>query len=284
MIKLNIILFALTGFGNATLESLLQDDRVKVQAVFTAKYDQPFPYYQQGQLLDECIERGITCHYDVNVNSENGIALLKTYSPDLIIVSTFKQIIKENVLGLPRLGVINFHPSLLPKYRGPCPSNAALLNDETVTGLTVHYASEGIDGGNVLLQKSIPIEERDNDGRLRQKLASLCAATVSEVIDMFSTPHTPIGAPQDYSKASLAPKPAVEDGYLEKVADLDMIRRKIRALNPFPGTSFLIGEQRIAVDRFEWAKDHRPDGIYDQIDVITLIINSRVMNLHKRSL
>ena len=282
MIKLNVVHFALTGFGNAVLKALLQDARVNVQAVFTLKYDQPFPYYQERQLLDECIERGIACHYDVNVSSQTGFGLLKTYSPDLVIVSTFKQIIKKNVLALPPLGVINFHPSLLPKYRGPCPSNAALINNETVTGVTVHYMTEEVDEGDVLLQKSIPIEESDYDGKLRQKLAQLSASMVPEIIDMFAGLKKPNGMRQDHSLATLAPKPIPEDGHLENVADLHLIARKVRALNPIPGTSFLLGDRRVPVNRFSWLQDDRHDGIYDQDNAIIVTINSRSIMLYKQ--
>lgn len=281
--KLKVVLFALTGFGNAVLNALLKDERVEVRAVFTVKYDQPFPYYAERQLLEECAERGVICHHAVKVNGEDGLSFLRAYSPDLIMVATFKQIIREEVLSLPSLGVVNFHPSLLPKYRGPCPTNAALLNDDEVAGVTVHYVTEQVDEGNVLLQKSISINETDDDGCLRKKLAILAGEMVPDVIGMFYSFLRPTGVPQDHALASLAPKPAVEDGYLESATDIRTIRNKIRALNPLPGTSLLFGGQRILVERFEMIRANGPDGIYDQGDGIDVVINSQAIKLFKKS-
>ena len=280
--KLKVVLFALTGCGNAVLDALLGDARVKVEAVFTVKYDDPFPYYAERQLIEVCAERGIVCHHGIKVGSDDGLALLRSYAPDLILMATFKQIIKGNVIGLPRLGMINFHPSLLPKYRGPCPTNAVLLNDEKVTGVTVHYVTEQVDEGNILLQRSTPIEESDNDGRLRKKLAGLSAEMVPEVIGLFAGYTHPTGIAQDHALATSAPKPAVENGYLERVADVNTIRNRIRAFNPLPGTSCLIGGRRIAVDNFELIQSDGPDGVYEQGDGINVVLNSQAIRLIRK--
>ncbi|GAB4544512.1 MAG: hypothetical protein Kow0063_38240 [Anaerolineae bacterium] len=280
--RLNVVLFALTGFGNTTLEALLKDARVNMEAVFTVRYDRPFPYYRERQLIELCDERGVRCYYGVKVGSEEGIQLLHKHSPDLIIVATFKQILTQNVLSLPPLGVVNFHPSLLPRYRGPCPTNAALYHDEKVTGVTAHYVTEKLDEGNMLLQRSMVIDEADNDGRLRQKLARLTGEMIPELIGMFAGFTRPAGTPQDHSQASFAPKPTQEDGYLELASDIDTVRRKMRAFNPLPGTSILVGGKRVAVDRFELLQDDRPDGVYNGGHAIDLVIDSLAIRLSKK--
>ena len=281
-VKLKVILFALTGFGNTVLNALLNDARVSVQAIFTVKYENPFPYYAERQLMDVCAERGVVCHHGIKVGSDEGLALLRKHSPDLILIATFKQIIGENVLSLPRLGVINFHPSLLPSYRGPCPTNAALLNDEKLAGVTVHYVTEGIDDGNILLQRSIPIDETDNDGQLRSKLALLSGEMVPEVTGMFTGTTVPVGLPQDHALATSALKPAVEDGYLERATDVKSIKNRMRAFNPLPGTSYLLGDQHITVDKYELIGADRADGVYDQGDAVDVIINSQAIRLFKK--
>ena len=302
--KLDIVLFALTGFGNPVLEALLKDARVNVAAVFTVKYDNPFPYYEEQQLYALCEERRVTCYSGVKLSSDKGTALLQKHSPDLIIVATFKQILAQNVLSLPQLGVVNLHPSLLPRYRGPCPTNAALFNDEAVTGVTAHYVIEKVDEGNILFQRSIAIGEVDNDGQLRQKLANLAGEMIPELIGMFAGFTKPASAPQDHSLATLAPKPTVEDGYLELATDplppspfplrgrsrIDLIRRKMRAFNPLPGTSILVkdwnvpeGGRRVAVDRFALFQDSRADGLYENDNSIDLIIDSQAIRLHKKA-
>lgn len=280
--KLNIVLFALTGFGNTVLEALLKDARVQVGAVFTVKYDNPFPYYSERQLIELCGERGVDCYHGVNVRSREGIGLVRKYTPHLIIVATFKQILDEAILGLPPLGVVNFHPSLLPRYRGPCPTGAALYNDEKVTGVTLHYITEKLDQGDILLQRSIAIGKADNDGQLRQRLAKLAGEMAPEMIGMFANFTKPAGTPQDHRLASAAPRLTAEDGYLERATDIDSIRRKIRAFNPFPGTSILLGDRRVAVDGFELCQDGGPDGLCESNSTIDLTIDSRTIRLHKK--
>jgi methionyl-tRNA formyltransferase len=280
--KLNIILFALTGFGNPVLHALLRDNRVNLQAVFTVKYDQPFPYYEERQLLDECSEKGINCHYDVKVSSDIGLKLLEKYSPDLIIVATFKQILKEEVIKLPKLGVVNFHPSLLPKYRGPSPTNAVLLNNERMTGVTVHYMTKDIDEGDILLQRSANIVDVENDGFLRKKLANIYGELVPDLVDLFIGSEAPKGTPQDHHLATPAPRPDATRGYLELACDVDKIRNMMRAYNPLPGTSILVGDKRYVVDRFEEIRDERVDGLYENTDYIDVIVNSRAIRLFKK--
>lgn len=280
--KINIVLFALTGFGNTVLEALLGDSSVNVVSVFTVKYANPFPYYKERQLLELCEERKIPCYYGVKICSHEGLMLVSQYNPDLIIVATFKQILKKNVLSLPPLGVVNFHPSLLPNYRGPCATNAALLNDEKVTGVTIHYVTEELDAGNILLQRFISIGKEDNDGSLRQKLARLAGEMVPELIEMFGTFTKPTGSVQDHSLATFAPKPTVEDGYLERVRDIDTIKRKVKALNPLPGTSILVGDKRVAVGQFEHLEESGTNGLYDRNEAIDLFIESKGIRLYKK--
>ena len=279
--RLKVVLFALTGFGNTVLASLLEDDRVDMGAVFTVKYDHPFPYYQEQQLIEFCFQRQVSCYHGVNVNSSEGLGLLMKHAPDLIIVATFKQILKQSVLSLPKLGVVNAHPSLLPRFRGPCPTNAALLNGEQVTGVTFHYVNAGLDDGDILLQRSQIIDEEDFDGLLRQKLARLAGDMIPELIGMFAGFTRPAGMPQNHALASFAPKPTAEDGYLEQAADVQAIRRKMRAFNPIPGTSILIGDQRVSVDRFELVHDPRPDGLHEHNGSIEVIRGSLGIRLFK---
>jgi len=280
--RLRIVLFALTGFGNTVLEALLKDERISVGAVFTVHYENRFPYYEERHLDELCEERQIDCYTGVKVGSAEGIQLLYKHSPDLILMATFKQVLKENILGLPPLGVVNFHPSLLPSYRGPCPTNAVLINDEKSTGISIHYVTEEIDEGNILLQRSIAISETDNDGRLRQKLATLAGEITPELVGMFAGFTKPAGSSQDHSLATYAPKPTVEDGYLERASDIRTIQKMMRAFNPLPGTSLLVGDTRVTVDRYELSQDNKPHGIYESAKAIDLSFGSQVIRLYKK--
>jgi len=279
---LNVALLALTGFGNTVLEALLGDARVRVGAVFTAGYDKPFPYYPERPLPELCDERRIRYYHDLEVCAGEGMGRLCDLAPDLIIVATFEQILRENILGLPPLGVVNFHPSLLPRYRGRCPTNAALFNDERVTGVTVHYVTKQLDGGDILLQRAIAINSRDTDGQLRRTLARLAGSMVPSLIGMFASFTKPAGRPQDHSLASPAPKPAADAGYLERATDVDTIRRMMRAFNPLPGTSIGVGGRRVTVDRFELFRAYGPTGLHEYNDAIELITGPQAIRLFKK--
>lgn len=280
--KLKVVLFALTGFGNQVIKGLMKDPRVEVGAVFTVKYDTPFPYYQESQLLDYCRDNNIPCYYDIKVSGDEGMQILRELSPDLIMVATFKQILKENVIQLLPLGVVNFHPSLLPLYRGPCPSNAALLNGDRITGVTVHYVTEGVDDGNILLQRSIQIKESDNDGILRHKLAVMAGEMIPDTISLFTARSKPSGTIQDHGLASYAPKPKVEQGYLELASDVDSICRMVRAFTPLPGTSILTGNRRLPIDRYEFIETNKPDGVYEADAFVNVVIHSQAIRLYIR--
>lgn len=282
--RLKVVLLALTGFGNTVLKSLLRDSRVSVKAVFTTKYANAFPYYPEQQLIDLCEEREVVCFCDIDFRSQEGFSKLKEQAPDLVIVSTFKQILPQSVLSLPPLGVVNLHPSLLPKYRGPSPTNAALRNGDLVTGITAHYVTQGIDEGDILCQKSIAIEEADNDGRLRKKLAGLAGEMMPSLLEQFISFTPPKGIPQDNALASLAPRLSVEDGYIELVDDLRSIRNLVRASTPLPGASIRVGNRRIAIDRCDACRiDDRADGLYEHDAFIDLVARSEALRLYKKA-
>ncbi|MBE7529455.1 MAG: methionyl-tRNA formyltransferase [Ardenticatenaceae bacterium] len=280
--RLNVVLFALTGFGNTVLKALLAENRANVKAVFTVKYDNPFPYYEEEPLLTLCEQNQVRCYHGIKVSSEEGMALLQDLAPDLILVATFKQILKTNVLSLPKLGVVNLHPSLLPQYRGPCPSNAALLNGDTITGITAHYITEGLDEGDILFQRKIDIGDVENDGQLRWKLAQLAGEMVPELLQLFTGFVRPAGIPQDHSQATDAPKPTAVDGYLELANNVQEVQRKVRALNPLPGVSILVGQQRILVDRFEMCPGSYEEGVCENDAFIDWTINSQTIRLFKK--
>jgi len=278
---MKVLLCALPGFGNTVLEALLADSRVSVQGVFTRKYRDPFPYYTETQLAEVCELRSIPWRDSTTLNSEHGLGLLRKASPDLILVATFNEILRPPVLGRPRLGVVNLHPSLLPKYRGPCPTHAALLNGDDVTGVTVHYITDRLDAGNVLLQRSLPIDEADNDGRLRQRLARLAGSLVPEIISMFEGGRKPAGYPQNDGLATRAPRPAREDGRLTPDDDIELIRRRIRAFNPLPGTSISVGDRRVSVGSFAELEDGRAPGVYEANHSIDIVRASGAIRLFK---
>ncbi|MBN1688176.1 MAG: hypothetical protein JW893_03675 [Candidatus Omnitrophica bacterium] len=200
---MKIILFSLTGFGNTVLPALLNIPDVWVTAVFTTIYKNKFPYYEEEALVDLCKRMKITCSGEKILNS---VDLIKTLEPDLIIVATFAQIVPRQIINIPKFGIVNIHPSLLPKYRGPCPFYAVVKNKEKETGVSIHYLTEELDAGDILLQRSLPLSESDTENRVIQKTAVLAASMIPDLIDLFRGGKIPQGWPQDPRLVTYAPK------------------------------------------------------------------------------
>lgn len=280
--QLNVVLLALTGFGNPVLKALLGDARVRLQAVFTVKYPNPFPYYAEDHLVDLCAARRVTCYYGVKVSSPEGLAQMRRHAPDLILVATFKQILTSAVLALPRLGAVNLHPSLLPRFRGPCPTNAALLSGVSVTGVTAHYVTDELDAGNILLQRTHLIAPDEDDGQLRRRLAQLAGAMTPCVIDLFAGARAPAGFPQPHCLATPAPRPAVEDGYLETAPDAVAVCRRVRGLTPLPGASILVQGERVPVTGCTATDDARDPGVYPSDGFVDFVTGHGAVRLATR--
>lgn len=135
------------------------------------------------------------------INSTDSIGRLNVLRPDLIVVAAFSQILKAELLGIPRSGCINMHPSLLPKYRGPNPFYWVLENREVKTGVTVHYIDEGIDTGDIILSEEIRISDNETESTLREKSIVLGAELLVRSVRLIRQGKAS-RTPQDESLAS----------------------------------------------------------------------------------
>lgn len=167
--------------------------------------------------------------------------IFKGMDLDLIIVVSFGQILSRDILELPRIGCINLHASLLPKYRGAGPVAWALMNGETCTGVTTFWINEEMDSGDIILQEEVEIMPEDNRGTLEERLSHIGAQLLKETIIRIKEGTAP-RIPQDNSKATYAPKIRKEDGLIDWSKDASQIHNKVRAMNPWPGAyTFLKG-------------------------------------------
>jgi len=167
-------------------------------------------------------------------------------SPDLIVVSAFGQILPKELLTIPKLGAINVHASLLPKYRGASPIQCAILNGDSQTGITIMQMVEKMDAGAILLQKAIPIEPFDTAGSLSQKLSELGGELLIEAIKLLKAGKIE-PKPQDESQASFAPLLKKDDGKIDWQKSAEQIWRQIRAFNPWPGAFIGEGKSQIKI-------------------------------------
>lgn len=170
---------------------------------------------------------------------------LKKIDIDLIVTCAYGQIIPKEVLELPKYGCINVHASILPKYRGSAPIQWCLFNNDNVTGVTIMYMDEGMDTGDIIKIKEIPILESDNVGTLHDKLSILGRDLLLEVLPtIFDKTNDRIKQGGNYT---LAPMIKREDERLDFNEEGQKIIGKIKGLNPWPLANIIINNQEIKV-------------------------------------
>lgn len=170
---------------------------------------------------------------------------LKKIDIDLIVTCAYGQIIPKEVLELPKYGCINVHASILPKYRGSAPIQWCLFNNDDVTGVTIMYMDEGMDTGDIIKIKEIPILESDNVGTLHDKLSILGRDLLLEVLPtIFDKTNDRIKQGENYT---LAPMIKREDERLDFNEKGQKIIGKIKGLNPWPLANIIINNQEIKV-------------------------------------
>jgi methionyl-tRNA formyltransferase len=159
---------------------------------------------------------------------------LRAWNPDLIVVAAFGQILKKDVLYLPRFGCINVHASLLPRWRGAAPINAAILHGDEETGITIMKMDVGLDTGPILTRRSIRLTRDDTAGTVFEKLSHLGADLLIETLpDYLSGKIQPV--PQPEEGMTYAPMLKKEEGQLDFTHPPDELERRVRAFNPWPG-------------------------------------------------
>lgn len=171
-----------------------------------------------------------------DINSPEGIELIKKLAPDLLVVIAFGQKISSEIISIPPKGAINVHGSLLPKYRGAAPINWAIINGETETGVSIITLAERMDCGEILAQAKLKIADDDTADIVHNALAKLAAPLLIETINKIAT-GTVTYTKQDNSKASKAPKLKKSDGIIDFALSAQQIHNKVRGLWPWPGAA-----------------------------------------------
>lgn len=233
---MRIIFMGTPDFAVASLKALL-DAGENVVAVITSP-DKPAG---RGQKLHESAVKQFAVANNLPVlqpekfKNPDFIAELKSYNADLQVVVAFRML-PEIVWGMPRLGTINVHASLLPQYRGAAPINHAIINGEHESGVSTFLLQHEIDTGNILLAQRVDIKDTDNAGILHDKLMAAGAETLLKTIKGFKE-NTLIPIPQEnihVDQLKHAPKIFKDDCKLDWTLSNDQIYNKIRGLSPYP--------------------------------------------------
>lgn len=233
---LRIVFCGTPAFALPSLRALIADPDVRVEAVIT----QPDrPRGRGGEISISpvkaaAIESGIQVYQPEKIKSDAASDFLLRLAPDVIVIIAYGQIISQRLLDIPRLGWVNVHASLLPKYRGAAPINWAIINGETRTGVTTMQVNAGLDTGPILLKSETHIGADETAQSLAARLAELGAPLIVETLRKLARAElTP--QPQDDSHASLAPLLKKEDGRIDWSLPAQAIYNRIRGLQPWPG-------------------------------------------------
>lgn len=180
--------------------------------------------------------KAATVYCPRKVNDPLFLNQIRDLKLDLIVSVSYRQILKREILGIPRAGAVNLHPSYLPKYRGKNPLNWVLINGEKETGMTVHYINEGIDTGGILARKKIKIFQSDTADSLQKKFVRAAPALIARAIGLIRNGKAR-AMPQDEKKVSYYPPRTPEDGRINWNQSAEDIYNLIRALVPpsYPG-------------------------------------------------
>jgi methionyl-tRNA formyltransferase len=180
-------------------------------------------------------EAGVPVAQPESINTPDGLAQLKAFAPDLAVVAAYGQILKPDVIATPRLGMVNVHASLLPKYRGAAPVAHAILNGETRTGVTILRIVPGLDAGDMLAQEAIDILPDETAGELEARLAPLGAKLAVDVVRRLKAGPV-AGEKQDpeVAKRYKAPKLTKEMGLIDWSQPAEKVCRQVRAMQPWP--------------------------------------------------
>jgi len=169
------------------------------------------------------------------------VAELIEQAPEVMVIVGYGQIIPQNIIDIPRFGIVNVHGSLLPRYRGAAPIQWAIANGESITGVTTMRINAGLDTGHMLLKAETPIEANESATELGERLSHLGAKLLTESLE---NPQM-VGTPQDDKLATHAPILSKQDGAIDWSWPATLIHNRTRGLYPWPGTSTLFRDQSL---------------------------------------
>ncbi|MFO1486872.1 MAG: methionyl-tRNA formyltransferase [Verrucomicrobiota bacterium] len=243
MASLRIIFMGTPELAAVSLRALLAHPEFEVVAVVTQP-DQPKGRglkLQASPVKEVAGQRNIPVLQPERARDEPFIGQLREFHPDLIAVAAYGQILPQSILDLPRLGCLNVHTSLLPKYRGASPIQRAVLNGDPTSGVTIMKMDAGMDTGAILTQQTTPITPADNAQTLHDRLAEIGASLLVRTIPEYAAGNIQ-PRPQPSEGVSFAPKIKKSDGQLDWHQPAVALWNRVRGLSPWPGAfTFLPG-------------------------------------------
>ncbi len=231
---MKIIFMGTPDFAASALEKIVEAGH-EITLVVTQP-DKPKGRSGELQVSDVkacALKHGFPVFQPERIKLPENVAYLKNYEADIYVVAAFGQILSQEILDIPKFGCVNIHASLLPKYRGAAPIQQAIIDGEKTTGVTIMQMAAGMDTGDILLQREIPIDDNETGGGLFDKLSELGAELIAEALPKIERGElTPV--PQDEKLATKCGKLSKNMGKIDFNKSAVTIRNLIRGLNPWP--------------------------------------------------
>ncbi len=266
-----VVFFGTPRFAVPTLQRLL-DSPHTVAGVVT----QPDRPRGRGQKVTHApvktlaLERGVPVFQPDRLKPPEVAAALQAWRPDVAVVAAYGRIIPEHLLTIPRLGMINVHASLLPKYRGAAPVHRAVMNGETETGVTIMRVVKELDAGPMLAKVTRPIGPDETSNVVEEALADMGAGLLVTIVEKMAA-GTAREEPQDDTHATYAPRLTKEEGLIDWSQPSVAIHNRVRGLHPWPhaysylkGARLIIRRTRVDLARRE-AAPYTPHGTIEEL-------------------
>lgn len=231
---MRIIFMGSANFAVPSLEQLVESEHDVIEVVC-----QPDKPAGRGRKITACPvasfarEHELSLYQPTSLKRHEAFERIQELTPDMIVVVAYGKLLPSEILELPHMGCINVHASLLPKYRGAAPINWAIINGEEETGVTTMFMNEGMDEGDILLARSVDIDELDNAIEVEERLQQLGARLLIETIRDLEKGELK-GMPQDGSMATYAPILSKKDGLIDWSQSAKAVANRIRGLVPWP--------------------------------------------------
>ncbi len=244
---MKIVFMGTPDFARSALEKIIEAGHEVVLVV--TQPDKPKGRSGELQVSDVkacALEHGIPVFQPVKIKEAQHVEYLKGIDADIYVVAAFGQILSQEILDIPRFGCVNIHASILPEYRGAAPIQQAIIDGKKSTGVTIMQMAAGMDTGDILLQREIPIDEEETGGGLFDKLSELGGKLIVEALPKIERGElTPI--PQDEEKATKCGKLSKDMGRIDFSKDAESLRNLVRGLNPWPSAYTYIGGKLLKI-------------------------------------
>src|ERR1700730_18671659 len=233
---MRVVFMGTGGIGLPTLRALQKSEHELVGIV--TQPDKPVGRHQRvipPPIKATVSDTQISILQPARIKDRESIAQIRAMQPDVIVVMAYGQILARELLEIAKIACLNLHASLLPRWRGAAPIQAAIAAGDRETGITVMYMDEGLDTGDVLLQRKIDILSNDTGRSLHDRLAEIAPDALLEALRLLAGGDAP-RIPQDKTLATYAAKLNRESGRINWNEPAEAIEKKIRAYDPWPGS------------------------------------------------